>query len=121
MSSNGPTEPLPASSRGATRAEDLRVDPDQPHRRESGHDLSAAATGTQGSKDDRRDPIEMAKQPDNRAKLLLGTAALTLLNLILLLVILGNVTGSSFEQVNVDGAPCVIETGGDESILYCQR
>jgi hypothetical protein len=129
---NGPTEPMHTDS-GAVRAEthsdDLRVE---------GHDGKGAdhlgAVGTagrrsdradrvEGSSSDRPDPVAAAKDPDNRAKLLLATAALSLLNLLLLIAVLASVTGNRVqEEVVVDGAPCVVAQHGDgESALFCQR
>lgn len=129
MSDIGPTEPLPSSRSGTTpraaspaagsgtASDDLRVE----RTRREPHDLVAETSASKAEHGDGANPLEAVQRPDNRAKLLLGTAALTLLNLLLLLAVLANVTGPDYEPINVDGAPCVIETGGDESILYCQR
>jgi hypothetical protein len=120
MSDVGPTEPMPASARGgATRAgDDLQVEP----RRTTGTGhLPADGTASRAGSRDDRNPVEAAQKPENRAKLLLAIAAMTLLNLLLLLAVLSAVTGDSFETVTVDGASCVLETGGEEGVLYCQR
>jgi hypothetical protein len=127
----GRTEPLPT---GSTRVgEDLHVDHGDAHlggtarprrdpRSDVDTDLRSAARGTgRDGETNRPDPIELAKRPDNRAKLLLGTALLTLLNTLLLLGILASVLGGGYEPVTVEGQACVIETGGDENVLYCQR
>lgn len=67
------------------------------------------------------DPVAAAKDPTNRAKLLLATAAMTLLNLVLLLVVLANVLGDGAEEVVVDGVPCLIAESDGENVLYCAR
>jgi hypothetical protein len=125
----------PARPSGPT-TDDLRVDRDRPRR--GGNDLVAQARGTGGTgkpggtatsgeteqSDDGSglpNPVEAVRSPDNRAKLLLGIAAATVLNLLLLLAVLANVTGASYEQVVVDETPCVVEMAGGESVLYCQR
>ena len=66
-----------------------------------------------------RDPVAAVKDPDNRAKLLLGIAAVTLLNLLLLLVILANVANDGAEPVNVQGKPCIIRNHEGQSTLFC--
>lgn len=70
---------------------------------------------------ERRDPVEMAKEPDNRAKLALGTAVLTALNLLLLIFLLVAVLNDSGDEVIVDGVPCLIADGDEASVLYCRR
>jgi hypothetical protein len=77
--------------------------------------------GATGTHRDRTDPVEVVKDPDNRAKLLLVIAAATLLNLILLVAVLASVMGDDFQQVVVDGEQCVIGEQDGENILYCQR
>lgn len=109
----GPTEPLRPDI-GATRAEeprDLRLE-----------DAHGPRTGTAASEDS-RNPVEAVKDPDNRAKLLLAIAALTLVNLLLLVAVLANVVRDQVhERVVVDGVECVVaDQEGAESALYCQR
>ena len=65
------------------------------------------------------DPVAAVKDPDNRAKLLLGIAALTLLNFLLLLIILTNVTGGDGDPVVVDGRSCIIRQEEGKSRLFC--
>jgi hypothetical protein len=128
MSDIGRTEPLRSTGSHPVR-DDLHLD-------RPGTDGTGSSFGTAGTArprdtgethrdadDGHRDPIEAAKDPDNRAKLLLATAAMTLLNLLLLAVVLANVLGPDFEEVTVDGQACVIQTasGDAESTLYCQR
>ncbi len=132
MSDPGRTEPL--QSRGTARpADDLTVDHGgaTPAGGAGSGTSTGAATGPRADVDrDARSgsgsgsssgPIEAVKDPDNRAKLALATAALTLLNLLLLVVILTNVLGDDYEQVTVDGQPCVVQLSAGESVLYCQR
>lgn len=65
------------------------------------------------------DPVAAAKDPDNRAKLLLGLAAISLINLLLLLVILANVAGGDGDPVLVDGRQCIIRSLEGKSALFC--
>lgn len=139
MTDTGRTQPLPTedgatTGPGSTRLhDDLSVDRSSVHggpddvsidRSGAQHDptdLRAAARGTDASERRVSDPVEAAQRPDNRAKLLLATAAMTLLNLLLLLGILASMAGPDFERVAVDGQQCVIELGeGEDSTLYCQ-
>ena len=66
------------------------------------------------------DPIAAVKDPDNRAKLLLGIGLLTLLNFLLLLGVLASVM-DRHDQVLVDGTPCIIDEREGEGVLFCQR
>ena len=67
-----------------------------------------------------RDPVAAVKDPDNRAKLLLGLAVISLLNLLLLLIILANVVGSDDDEpVLVGGRQCFIREVEDKSRLFC--
>lgn len=66
-----------------------------------------------------RDPVAAVKDPDNRAKLLLGIAALTLLNFLLLLAVLANVSNDGPDPVNVEGKPCIIREHEGDSTLFC--
>lgn len=89
------------------------------------HDVDGLRLDGAGSGDattDRRtpDPVAAAKDPDNRAKLLLGVAALTLLNFLLLLGVLASVM-DDHDQVMVDGTPCIIDEREGEGVLFCQR
>jgi hypothetical protein len=68
-----------------------------------------------------RDPVAAVKDPDNRAKLLLALAAMTLLNLILLIVVLANVVGGDPEPVNVEGRACIIREHEGASRLFCAQ
>lgn len=68
-----------------------------------------------------RDPVAAVKDPDNRAKLLLGLAAISLLNLLLLLIILANVAGADGEPVAVDGKQCIIREMEGRSRLFCSE
>jgi hypothetical protein len=113
MSDIGRTEPLEERPLGSPLE---RPPADRTAGSRTGADLGA--TGTHR---DRKDPVEAAKNPDNRAKLLLGIAAVTLLNLILLLVVLANVLGDDFEHVVVEGENCVIGEQDGENVLYCAR
>ena len=79
----------------------------------------AAALPVEQSAPPTRDPVEAVKDPDNRAKLLLGIAALTLLNFLLLLIILTNVTGGDGDPVVVDGRSCIIRQEEGKSRLFC--
>jgi hypothetical protein len=111
MSDIGRTEPLEGRHPGAADG------PPQEHH-PAGVREDFGATGTHR---DRKDPVEVVKDPDNRAKLLLGIAAVTLLNLILLLVVLASVMGDNFEAVVVEGENCVIGEREGENVLYCER
>lgn len=66
------------------------------------------------------DPVAAVKDPDNRAKLLLGIGLLTLLNFLLLLGVLASVMNDN-DQVIVDGTPCIIDERDGEAVLFCQR
>ena len=66
------------------------------------------------------DPVAAVKDPDNRAKLLLGIGLLTLLNFLLLLGVLASVMDDT-DQVLVDGTPCIIDERDGEGVLFCQR
>jgi hypothetical protein len=130
MSDEGRTEPLPARDAAGPADQAFRderqprYDPD-PQAGDLDRDVHGERGTRERSSHDRNshDPIAAAKDPDNRAKLMLATAAMTLLNLLLLIAVLTNVLDDdgSFEQVTVDGQNCVVETGGNESILFCQR
>jgi hypothetical protein len=109
MSDIGRTEPLEKRPQGS------------PEERRTAGSTTGDDFGATGSHRDRKDPVEAVKNPDNRAKLLLGIAAVTLLNLILLLVVLANVLGDDFEQVVVEGENCVIGEQDGENVLYCAR
>jgi hypothetical protein len=113
MSDIGRTEPLEERHPGTP---DSRPQEHRP----AGVREDLGATGTHRDRD-RKDPVEAAKDPDNRAKLLLGIAAVTLLNLILLLVVLASVMGDNFEAVVVEGEKCVIGEREGENVLYCER
>lgn len=77
-----------------------------------------AAGGPQPSSP-QRDPVAAVKDPDNRAKLLLGIAALALLNFLLLLAVLANVLDDGPDPVTVDGRACIIRDHAGESRLFC--
>ena len=82
----------------------------------------AAPQGTAGSESGpsvTRDPVAAVKDPDNGAKLLLGIAALTLLNFLLLLTVLSNVANDGPDPVNVEGKPCIIRQHEGDSTLFC--
>lgn len=124
MTETGRTEPLPGQQ-GSTRVgDDLAIEHDGPR---AGTAPRARGERTDDDRDrngrsDRLDPVQAVQQPDNRAKLLIATALMTLLNLLLLVGILVSMQGSDFETVTVDGQACVIELAdGDQSTLYCQR
>jgi hypothetical protein len=69
-----------------------------------------------------RDPIAAMRQPDNRSKLWLTIAALTLLNTLLLLGLLVAHAGEeSPEPVVVDGTPCLVVEGEEAGTLFCKR
>lgn len=108
MTDIGSTEPL-----SHTRP----TDSDEP-RRTSGDDRDLPPSGTHRPS---RDPVEVVKSPDNRAKLLLGIAALSLLNLLLLAFLLSQVLGGPGEEVVIDGEPCLIAEHEGENRLYCAR
>jgi hypothetical protein len=128
----GPTEPLESTAdRNRLDVRDnLRVERHEPPhmgaagtaaKRSSRTDRTDHADRT--DRTDRRDPVDAVKDPDNRAKLLLGIAAATLLNLILLVAVLMNVVDDGVQEtVVVDGVPCIVaEHDGNESALFCQR
>ena len=68
-----------------------------------------------------RDPVAAVKDPDNRAKLLLAMAAISVLNLLLLLVILTSISGGDGDPVNVDGKQCIIREAEGRSTLFCSE
>lgn len=71
---------------------------------------------------DRPDAVAPFREQDNRIKLLLAIAALTVLNLILLVALLATVNGGpTREEVAVDGVPCIVVEGESGNVLYCQR
>jgi hypothetical protein len=118
-----PLEPDPARARGTTFADDLRVERVERDGR-AGYrhdDRTDEHLGAVGSHQERRDPVEAAKDPDNRAKLLLAIAAMTALNLVLLMALLATVVTQSGEDVVVDGVPCIVTTQDGENVLYCRR
>ena len=81
----------------------------------------ADAEDTGGLASVARDPVEAVKDPDNRAKLLLALAGMTVLNLILLIVVLANVVGGDPEPVNVEGRACIIREYEGASRLFCAQ
>ena len=81
--------------------------------------VQAEAAATPADPSPSLDPVAAVKDPDNRAKLLLGIAALTLLNFLLLLIILTNVTGGDGDPVVVDGRSCIIRQEEGKSRLFC--
>ena len=75
-----------------------------------------------GERDKMRDPVAAMREPDNRYKLWLATAALTLLNTLLLLGVLASTAGDSGPQpVIVEGQPCLVVDGEEAGTLYCRR
>lgn len=69
-----------------------------------------------------RDPVGAMRKPDNRSKLWLTTAALTLLNTLLLLGLLVEHAGEDGPSpVVVDGTPCLVVEGEKAGTLFCQR
>lgn len=70
----------------------------------------------------RADPVETFRQPDNRIKLHLFTAAMTLLNLLLLITLLVQHSETLADQViTVDGQRCLVVEQDAEDQLFCQR
>lgn len=122
-----PTEPMasrPASAGDTDTDTELRVERSDMATDDSvSTDDSRRLGGTARDRDsDRSNPVEAVKDPDNRAKLLLGTAALTLLNTILLIALLAGALGDGTgEQVVVDDVPCIVADADGEQSLYCQR
>jgi hypothetical protein len=76
--------------------------------------------GTEANDRSTPDPVAAVRDPDNRAKLLLGIGVLTLLNFLLLIVVLANVM-DRHDQVMVDGTPCIITERDGEGVLFCQQ
>lgn len=69
-----------------------------------------------------RDPVAAMRKPDNRSRLWLTTAALTLLNTLLLLGLLIDHAGEDGpEPVVVDGTPCLVVEGENAGTLFCKR
>ena len=78
--------------------------------------------GTHRAPAARTDPVAAARSPENRAKIALATAVMSLLNLVLLVILLGTVMNDGAgEEVVVDDQPCVIHTVDGENFLYCRR
>lgn len=125
MSDAGRTEPIPAHGTStAMDGGDLSVSHEPTEAtaaQRTGTSRAPASSASDRDSSPLTDPIEAAKDPDNRAKLLLATALLGLLNLLLLVAVLVNVLGVDYEQITVDGQPCVVQLGEGESVLYCQR
>lgn len=70
------------------------------------------------------DAVHSLSQPDNRAKLLMAIAVMVALTLLITLGLLIDrlVSDDTAEPVLVDGVPCLVEAGPDNTaILYCQR
>ncbi len=68
--------------------------------------------------------MQSLSQPDNRARLLLAIAVMTGLTLLLTLglVIERLAEDDDVEPVMVEGVPCLVEDGPeDTAVLYCQR
>lgn len=75
-----------------------------------------------GERERLRDPVEAMREPDNRHKVWLATAALTLLNTLLLLGLLASTAGDNGPQpVIVEGQPCLVVDGEEAGTLYCRR
>lgn len=75
-----------------------------------------------GERDHPRDPVEAMREPVNRHKLALATAALTLLNTLLLLGLLASTAGDNGpEPIIVEGQPCLVVDGEETGTLYCRR
>jgi hypothetical protein len=125
MSDAGRTEPIPAHGTSTARdGDDLSVSHEPTGataEQRTGPSRAPASSASDRDANPLTDTIEAAKNPDNRAKLLLATALLGLLNLLLLIAVLVNVLGDDYEQVTVDGQPCIVQLGDGESVLYCQR
>lgn len=68
-----------------------------------------------------REPVAAIKDPDNRAKLMLALAAVSVFNLLLLLIILANVSGTDGQPVAVDGKQCIIREAEGQSRLFCSQ
>lgn len=90
----------------------------EPLSRDDVEQQTPAMSGPRGALDD---PVEAAKDPDNRAKLLLAIAAIGVLNLVLLLAVLASVAGGGAEVVEVEGRPCIIQDHDGSSQLFCSR
>lgn len=70
----------------------------------------------------RPDPLAAVKDPDTRAKLLVAIAALSAVNLLLLLVLLfGDAGGDGPQEVMVENEPCIVVEQDGENMLYCAR
>lgn len=69
-----------------------------------------------------RDPVAAMREPDKRYKLWLATAALTLLNTLLLLgLLLSHANDGGPEPVIVEGQPCLVVDGEEAGTLFCRR
>lgn len=97
-------------------------------RDDTGDHLGAAGTAPSPDRGsalrlgDGEDPLARFEDRGSRTKILVGTAVLTLVNLLLLVAVLAAVTGRGIsDEVVVDGVPCVVVDDADESTLYCQR
>ena len=84
------------------------------------HDSAAGGRADASAGRTAPDPVAAVKDPDNRAKLLLGIGVMTLLNFLLLLGVLASVA-DRHDQVMVDGTPCIIDERDGEGVLFCQR
>jgi hypothetical protein len=89
-------------------------------RLDAGNQPASQGAGTEAGNRSTPDPVAAVRDPDNRAKLLLGIGALTLLNFLLLIVVLTNVM-DRHDQVMVDGTPCIITERDGEGVLFCQQ
>lgn len=68
------------------------------------------------------DPVETFRDPDNRVKLLLFTAAVALLNLLLLLALAVEVRSDVADEVmDVEGERCLLVEEEEANALYCRR
>lgn len=67
------------------------------------------------------DLIDDLKAPDNRAKMLVAIAIMSLASLILMIVLTASVVADD-EPVLVDGVQCLVQDGADgEARLFCER
>lgn len=77
---------------------------------------------TGGDTVDLTDPVGTLREPDNRIRLLLAIAVVTLLNLLLLITLLVRTDeGLADRVIDVEGQRCLLVEEPDANALYCRR
>ncbi|CAN5275453.1 hypothetical protein BH23ACT9_BH23ACT9_31250 [soil metagenome] len=133
-----PTQPMPATSDPHQRQNPVMTEHHDDHidvrdptvtrsHGEDGYDRDGGYDRGRGPEDDKPSPVDEAvstlRTTDNRTKLLMAIAAMVAITMLMTLALLLQRLGEGGpDPVLVDGVPCLVEDGPeDTAVLYCQR